>query len=103
HSVSLPAPARVARSQRQDGGRGMSYFYHLLIYLDIYVVVALSLNIIVGYCGRLTLAHAGYFAVGGYAYALAVIKLGWSALPSMALAGAVAAAGSLAVSLPAWR
>ncbi|MBK6744833.1 MAG: hypothetical protein IPG66_18510 [Hydrogenophilales bacterium] len=48
----------------------MNYLIHLLIYLDIYVIVALSLNLVVGYCGMLTLAHAGYFALGGYVYAL---------------------------------
>ncbi len=55
----------------------MSYALHILILFDIYVVVALSLNIIVGYVGLLTLAHAGYFAIGGYAYALAGYILGW--------------------------
>ena len=48
----------------------MNYLVHLLIYFDIYVIVALSLNLVVGYCGMLTLAHAGYYAIGGYAYAL---------------------------------
>jgi branched-chain amino acid transport system permease protein len=31
-----------------------------LIYFDIYAIVVLSLNLVVGYCGLLTLAHAGY-------------------------------------------
>ena len=37
----------------------MNYVLHLLVYLDIYVLVALSLNLAVGYCGLLSLAHAG--------------------------------------------
>lgn len=81
----------------------MDYFLHLLIYLDIYIIVALSLNMVVGYCGLLTLAHASYFAVGSYAYALATLKLGWGFFPAVALGAGVAAALSLAVSLPAWR
>lgn len=81
----------------------MNYLLHLLIYFDIYVIVALSLNLVVGYCGMLTLAHAAYYAVGGYTYALLVLKLGWGFFPA-ALAAAILAAGlSLAVSLPAWR
>lgn len=81
----------------------MNYLLHLLVYFDIYVIVALSLNLVVGYCGLLTLAHAGYYAVGGYAYALLSQQLGWGFVPA-ALAGAVIAAVlSLAVSLPSWR
>ncbi len=81
----------------------MNYIFHLLIYLNIYIIVALSLNLVVGYCGLLTLAHAGYFAVGSYVYALATLKLGWGFFPSIGLGIGIAAALSVAVSLPAWR
>ena len=81
----------------------MNYLLHLLIYLNIYAIVALSLNLVIGYCGLLTLAHAGYFAIGSYAYALATIKLGWGFLPATALGVGLAGVLSLAVSLPALR
>lgn len=81
----------------------MNYLLHLLIYFNIYVIVALSLNLVVGYCGLLTLAHAGYFAIGAYTYALATLKLGLGFIPAATLAIVVAAALSLAVSLPSWR
>jgi len=81
----------------------MSYLLHLLIYFNIYAIVALSLNMIVGYSGLLTLAHAGYYAMGGYAYALATTVLGWSFLPALLLGVTVAVLMSLALSLPAWR
>ncbi len=81
----------------------MNYLIHILIYFDIYLIVALSLNIVVGYCGLLTLAHAAYYAIGGYAYALLALKLGWGFLPAVAAAALISAILSLAVSLPAWR
>jgi branched-chain amino acid transport system permease protein len=81
----------------------MNYFLHLLIYLNIYLIVSMSLNLVVGYCGLLTLAHAGYFALGSYVYALAALKLGWGFVPGMLLSVGIAAGLSLAVSLPAWR
>ena len=81
----------------------MNYLLHLVIYLNIYVIVALSLNVVVGYSGLLTLAHAGYFAIGSYVYALTSLKLGWGFLPSVMLGILVSALLSLAVSLPAWR
>nr|VFK17768.1 MAG: Branched-chain amino acid transport system / permease component [Candidatus Kentron sp. LPFa] len=81
----------------------MNYLIHLLIYFDIYVIVALSLNLVVGYCGMLTLAHAGYYAVGGYVYALLALVWGWGFLPAVLVAIFISALLSLAVSLPAWR
>jgi branched-chain amino acid transport system permease protein len=81
----------------------VNYLLHMLIYFDIYLIVALSLNLVVGYCGMLTLAHAGYYAVGVYAYALLSLQARWGFV-SAALAGAgIAAVLSLAVSLSAWR
>jgi branched-chain amino acid transport system permease protein len=81
----------------------MSYILHLVVFLSIYVIAALSLNFVVGYLGKLTMAHAAFFAVGGYTSALATLKLGWGFLPSAALGIAIAAVLSLAVSMPAWR
>jgi branched-chain amino acid transport system permease protein len=81
----------------------MNYFLHLLIYLNIYAIVAMSLNLVTGYCGLLTLAQAGYFAIGSYVYALASLKLGWGFLESTVLGVIVSVLLSLAVSLPAWR
>lgn len=81
----------------------MNYLIHLLIYFDIYLIVALSLNLIVGYTGMLTLAHAGFYAIGGYAYALLSLKLGWGFLPAAVTGSLIAAMLSLIVSLPAWR
>jgi branched-chain amino acid transport system permease protein len=81
----------------------MNYALHLIVYFDIFLIVALSLNLIVGYAGLLTLAHAGYFAVGAYAYALLSVTQQWGFVPA-ALAGMIVAAIlSLAVSLCSWR
>lgn len=81
----------------------MNYLLHLLIFLDIYVIVALSLNVIVGYVGLLTLAHAAYFAMGGYAYALVSLLLGWEFVPAAIAAILFAVALSFALSLASWR
>lgn len=81
----------------------MNYLLHLLIYFNIYAILALSLNLVVGYCGLLTLAHAGYFAIGAYTYALVTLKLGLGFFPAALVAVGVGAVLSLAVSLPSWR
>jgi branched-chain amino acid transport system permease protein len=81
----------------------MNYLLHLSIYLSMYGIVAMSLNLAIGYCGLLTLAHASYFAIGSYVYALITLKLGWDFLPAMLLGVLISAVLSLAISLPAGR
>jgi branched-chain amino acid transport system permease protein len=64
------------------------YYLHLSIVSAIFVVVALGLNLIVGYVGQLSLAHAAFFALGAYVSALLFLKLKWSmwiGLPAAAL------------------
>jgi branched-chain amino acid transport system permease protein len=81
----------------------MNYALHLLVYAAIYSIVAMSLNVVVGYCGLISLAHAGFFAIGAYTYALVTLHLGLGFVPALLLGVALAAALSLAVSIPAWR
>lgn len=44
----------------------------------IMVMFALSLDLILGYAGIITLGHAAFFGIGAYTVALASLKLGWS-------------------------
>lgn len=57
----------------------------------IFVLFALSLNLLIGYAGMLSLGHAAFFAVGGYATGLVVKYLGFS-MPLALLVGPMAAA-----------
>jgi branched-chain amino acid transport system permease protein len=57
----------------------------------IYIILASSLNILIGYTGIFSMAQAAVFGVGAYAAALLETKLGWGFIP--ALVGAVIIAG----------
>ena len=81
----------------------MNYLLHLLVFYEVYVVVALSLNLLIGYGGLLQVAHAAYFGIGAYTSALVVTKLGVGFLPSLFLSALISGVLSLLVSLPAWR
>ncbi len=64
------------------------YYLHLLIVAGIFVIVAVSLDLMVGYVGQLSLAHAAFFALGAYTSALLFVHLKWSmwlGLPAAAL------------------
>ena len=54
----------------------MEYLLHILISICIYVILAESLNLIVGYTGLLSIAHAAFYGVGAYVAALMSLKLG---------------------------
>src|SRR5208283_998653 len=81
----------------------MNYIYHLLIYLDIYIIIAMSLNLLIGYGGLLQIAHAAYYGIGAYTTALLMVKLGWGFFPSIIFSSAVSGILSILISLPAWR
>ena len=53
----------------------MEYLLHILILIGIYVILSVSLNLIAGYTGLLSIAHAAFFGVGAYVAALMALKL----------------------------
>lgn len=64
------------------------YYIDVMIMAGIYILLALGLNIIVGFAGLLNLGFAAFYAIGAYTYALANTKLGlgfWASLPFSAL------------------
>ncbi len=65
----------------------------ILTMIGISVVSVHGLNILTGYCGQISIGHAGFMAVGGYTSAILCAKLGmpfWAALPCGALAAGIA-------------
>ncbi len=47
-----------------------AYLLHLAIMGGIYIILAISLNLIVGYAGQVSLGHAAFFGIGAYISAL---------------------------------
>jgi branched-chain amino acid transport system permease protein len=65
----------------------------ILTMMGIAVISVHGLNILTGYCGQISIGHAGFMAVGGYTSAILSARLGlpfWVALPSGALAAGTA-------------
>jgi len=81
----------------------MSYLLHLAIFLSIYAILSLSMNLVVGYHGLLPLSHSSFFAIGAYATALSTVVLGIGFLPAVLIAVCTCVLFSLVVSLPAWN
>ncbi len=54
----------------------MSYLIHLATLFSIYAILGVSLNLLVGFTGLVSVAHAAYFGIGAYAAAIFMTKLG---------------------------
>ncbi len=68
------------------------YYIRVATIMGIYVILASSLNIIIGFTGLFSLGHAAFYGIGAYTSALLATQAGvsfWIALPA---AGLVAAA-----------
>ena len=79
------------------------YLLHIGILAGIYVLLAQSLNIMLGYSGLLSLATPALFGVGAYASALLGMRLGWNASLTFACATVIGAASGAALGVPSLR
>ncbi len=52
----------------------MDYILHILIIIGIYTILSVSLNLLVGYTGILSVAHAAFYGVGAYIVALMALR-----------------------------
>ena len=80
-----------------------NYYVYVANYMAINVIVAIGLNLLVGYTGQISLGHSGFFAIGAYATIALMAKVGLPfviALPAAALATAVF---GFLIGLPALR
>jgi branched-chain amino acid transport system permease protein len=80
-----------------------NYGWYILCVTMVYALVALSLNILIGMAGQISIGHAGFWALGAYASALAMQKLGVPFILAIFVGGFVAAVFGALVALPALR
>ncbi|WP_029894213.1 branched-chain amino acid ABC transporter permease [Desulfohalovibrio reitneri] len=73
-------------------GFASDYLLHVLTLIMVYMVLAMGLNIVPGFCGLLDLGFVGFYGIGAYTAGLLTINYGlsmWMLVPLAALNGAV--------------
>lgn len=75
----------------------MSYLVQIGNAFCIYAMLGLTLNLVMGYTGLLSLSHAAFFGLGAYVSTLLIVDLGWTFVP--ATAAAIAIGGVVAFTL----
>lgn len=79
------------------------YVLYITSLCAVHALVAVGLNLLVGYAGQISLGHAGFFAIGAYTYGLLTARFGWDVLPALVGAALASAVAGYAVGLPALR
>lgn len=75
----------------------MDYYVHIFVMSEIYTVLALSLALIVGFSGQVSMGHAAFYGIGAYASALFCTKFGLSFWLTFWLAGIVSGLASFCI------
>lgn len=89
------------------GGVLSGYYAKVLVKTGIYMILAVSLNVVTGYLGQLPLGHAGFMAVGAYTSAIIMTRIPLSGEVVFALSavagGLMAALTGFIIGIPALR
>ena len=79
------------------------YILRILIFANIYVIFAVSWDLISGYTGQISFGHALFFGVAAYVAAMLNLHLGLESWATIPIGGLAAAIAGLVVCLPALR
>lgn len=80
------------------------FFLSMLIPFLILALAAIGLNLLVGYCGQISIGHAAFMAVGAYAAWNLMVRIpGMNFLVALVLAGLIAAAVGMLFGIPSLR
>jgi branched-chain amino acid transport system permease protein len=79
---------------------GSAYWRGILVLCAMNVLLALSLNLVMGYTGQLNLGQSAFFGIGAYVSTILIKTYGWNFW--LAAGAAVAAAGLVGVALAAF-
>ena len=77
-----------------------AYIIHLLILIGIYAILAISLNLSMGFTGLLNIGHVAFYGIGAYTSALLALNLGVPFWPSLLIAGIVASFFGFLLAIP---
>lgn len=79
------------------------YELSLMIYIGIYAIAALGLNILTGFCGQISLGHGAFFGLGAFGSTYLSNRYSIPVPLSIPLAGLIATIVGMFVGIPAAR
>jgi branched-chain amino acid transport system permease protein len=82
---------------------GSEYYVHLANMVGINVILTLSLNLLFGYTGQISVGHAAFYAIGAYTTAIFTARLQWPFWGAVPISMVVAGLAGAVLGLPALR
>jgi branched-chain amino acid transport system permease protein len=79
------------------------YLRSFVLFTMMYVVLALSWNIISGFTGYTSFGHVAFYGIGAYACAILVADYRWHWLPTLGVGAVLAAVVGVAIGYPVLR
>ncbi|MEE4264495.1 MAG: branched-chain amino acid ABC transporter permease [Desulfobacteraceae bacterium] len=80
-----------------------AYILYVANLIGFAIIGAVGLNILTGFTGQISLGHAAFVGVGGYAAAILITRFGFSFWLALPCAGFVAAGAGLIIGIPSLR
>jgi len=81
----------------------VNYIFHILVMIFIYGILTLSLNLLLGYGGLVSLCQAAFYGIGAYATTLLMIKFGLNFFASAVIGLIFASIVSLFIAYPSLK
>ena len=79
------------------------YHLQIAVMVGIFALLALSLNVLSGYAGMISLGHAGFFLIGSYTSAILATRFGMPFPVSLVAATALTALSGMVLAVPAMK
>ncbi len=81
----------------------MNYIIHIFIVINIYIILTVSTNLLVGMVNLLSLGQAAFYGIGAYIAVFSLLTLNLSLFPSLILVMFATAIFSLLIAYPSLR
>jgi len=81
----------------------MEYILHILVIAEIYIILTLSLNLIVGFTGLPALGHAAFSCIGAYTSSLLALNIGLSPWIGLFIGACLASLSGIVIGYPSVR
>lgn len=72
-------------------------------YVWAFAIAIVGLNLLIGFCGQISLGNSAFMAIGGYTTAIIATRLGWSPLATIPVAAVLSTIGGVLLGIPALK
>lgn len=72
-------------------------------YVWSFAIAIVGLNLLIGFCGQISLGNSAFMAIGGYTTAIIATRLRWSPLATIPVAAVLSTIGGVLLGIPALK